>query len=48
MVIETFDVKAFSQVIWKYFKEIKVFVEPLKIKMTEQLAIILGEFFDKP
>jgi hypothetical protein len=32
--IEAFDVQAFSEVNWKYFNEIRVFIEPIKIKMT--------------
>lgn len=44
-IIQTFDVTAFSEVRWKFFKEISIELEPLKVKMTEELVASINAFF---
>ena len=32
--VETYDVQAFSEVCWKYLKDLSIQIDPIKIKMT--------------
>ena len=34
MLVESYGVQAFSDVVWSYFKEISLGMQPLKIRMT--------------
>lgn len=48
VIMQTFDVPAFSEVRWKFFKEICIEIEPVKVKMTEELVACINSFFEKP
>lgn len=47
VIMQTFDVPAFSEVRWKFFKEISIEIEPARVKMTEDLVNCIHSFFEK-
>ena len=43
--VETYDVLAFSDVFWKYFGEISIQIDPIKVHMTDQLIECILNYF---
>jgi hypothetical protein len=45
--MQTYDVAAFSDVLWKFFKELSIEIEPIKVRMTEEVLNCINAFFEK-
>ena len=45
--LDTYDVQAFSKATWKFINEISIQIDPVQVKMTEQLSEAIMNYFDQ-
>lgn len=44
VISDTYEVNAFSEVLWSYHKELSFWVEPIKLRLTEEMLTLFIEF----
>lgn len=44
IINDTYEVNAFSEVIWNYHKQLSFWVEPMKLRVTEEMLKLFIEF----